>query len=106
MSEPGKKRSRSEIQSRIEVESYDSGSDVSLKLEKLFKNKKTKLTRNQREQKKQINKHDLDADIAVKCRFCLKTECRLDGISKHVKKFHNDFYDAKAGRNTFTAKEG
>ena len=44
--------------------------------------------------------------MAVKCRFCLKTECRLDGISKHVKKFHNNFYDAKAGRNTFTAKEG
>jgi len=44
--------------------------------------------------------------MAVKCRFCLKTECRLDGISRHVKNFHNEFYDSKAGRTTFTAKEG
>ena len=90
----------------MEFELSDDGSDVSLHLAKLDKNKRSKPLRAQQNQKKSVNKHDIDGDVTVKCRFCLKTECRLDNIIKHVKSQHVDFWEPRAKRNTFVAKEG
>ena len=90
----------------MDFESLENDSDVSFRLEQYDKNKRPKPYRADKNRKKQINKHDLDGDVPVKCRFCLKTECRLDNIIKHVKNQHADFWEPNTSRNTFVAKEG
>lgn len=100
------KRSRSEIQSQMEDKSFDNDSDWSLKIDQALEKKRPKPPRAQKDQMSQVRKHDPDGDIPVWCKFCLKTECRLDGILKHVKKFHPDLYDSKAGRNSYAAEVG
>ena len=88
----------------MEDESVIRDSNVSQKLEKLFKNAKKNQKRNRKEQKKSARKHDISGDTLVTYRLCLETECRLDNIIKHVKAKHGKFWRTGANRASFIAQ--
>ena len=77
---------------------------MSDKLDELWENNPAYPKRQNKSQKKQANKHDLDGEKLVKCRLCLTEECRLDNLLRHVKKEHKKFWKKFAKRDSFVAK--
>ena len=42
----------------------------------------------------------------ARCRFCLNVKTQVRGLSKHVQKFHKDFYKLRRNPIEYAASEG